>query len=108
MKPCVRRTRQIFLQGPRLPRLLKRQLLAPPTPCQSDPIVLRHLESSANCQPRPRGSLSILGEKPSAPLLQAPVPKRLVIASSALLRGLPSAWEWRKKPQMAGAAWGGR
>ena len=29
-----------------------------------------------------------------------------MIASSALPRGLPSAWEWRKKPQMAGAGWG--
>lgn len=33
-------------------------------------------------------------------------PKRLVIASSAFPPGLPSAWEWRKKPQLAGAGWG--
>ncbi|KAI4532568.1 hypothetical protein MG293_017833 [Ovis ammon polii] len=43
---------------------LKRQLLAPPTLCQSDPIVLRHLECSANCQPRKARSASLERSRP--------------------------------------------
>ena len=48
-----------FPAGPPPSPALKRQLLAPPTPCQSDPIVLRHLESSANCQPQKARSASL-------------------------------------------------
>ena len=102
MKPLVRRTRQIFLQGPAFPG--SEAAAAGP----SHPLPIRpHCPAASGelCKlPAPKGSLSILGEKPSAPLLQAPVPKRLVIASSALPRGLPSAWEWRKKPP---DGWGG-
>ena len=105
MEPRGLRTRQISCRAPAFPG--SEAAAAGP----SHPLPIRPhcpAASGALCKlPAPKGSLSILGEKPSAPPLQAPVPKRLVIASSALPLGLPSAWEWRKKPQMAGAGLGG-
>lgn len=60
MEPRGHRTRPIFLQGPTFPGS-EAAAAGPSTLCQSDPIVLRHLECSASASPK--GSLSILGEK---------------------------------------------
>lgn len=72
-----------------------------PLPCQSDP----HCPATSRvlCKlPAPKGSLSIPCKNTSTLHSQAPVPKRLVIGSSASSLGLPGALEWQKKPGWLG------
>ena len=88
---------------PPFPAPKKLQLLAPPTPLPIRP----HCPAASGAHyklPAPKGSVSILGEKPSAPPSQAPVPKRLVIASSAFPPGGPVPGSGGKSPRWL---WGG-